>query len=77
MTSRDASLNGRLTGTTSATPGSDSTASAASRDVEPNVPIAVRSAPGSGTGVMPNSRMRATTASISCWVAPRFMTTSI
>ena len=76
MTSRDASLNGRLMGTTSATPGNDSTASAAAREVLPNVPIAVRSAPGSGTGVMPNSLMRSTTASISSLVASRFMTTS-
>ena len=77
MTSREASLNGRLTGTTSATPGSDSTASAAAREVAPKVPIAVRSAPGSGTGVIPNSLMRSTTASISAFVASRFMTTSI
>ncbi len=77
ITSRDASLNGRLTGTTSATPGRDSTASAAARDVDPNVPIAIRSAPGSGIGVMPNSAIRATTASISRCDAPRFMTTSI
>src|SRR5438552_1591442 len=76
MTSREASLNGRLTGTTSATPGRDSTASAASREVVPKVPIAVRSAPGSGTGVMPNSLIRCTTASISSFVASRFITTS-
>src|SRR3981081_3263900 len=46
ITSRDASLNGRLTGTTSATPVSDSTASAAAREGVPEATTAGRPGPG-------------------------------